>query len=437
LPAPSLRGTEKIPGVAVAVVKNGRVVKAAGYGYSNLEHLSPAGPETVFQAGSIGKQFTAVAVMLQVADGKLALDDSITKFLVGAPASWRPITIRHLLTHTSGIADYEDETLDLRRDYSDDEHVKLAFGLELEFPAGSRWSYSNTGYVLLGIIVNKVSGRFYGDVLRERVFEPLGMKTARTISEEDIVLNRAAGYRLVNGELKNQEWVSPSLNTTADGGLYLTVSDLVAWDAGLRAGAILKPDVWAQIFEPVRLNSGNPYPYGFGWFVDDFSGQKRHHHAGQWQGFETYFSRYLGDELTVALLCNLSPAQTERFMDRIAAIFIPTLATLPSIPIPDLEPKTAAKLTTLLSEAAGGRLTAEEFAYVPAGFFPKTATKYRDLLRDLGPLTRIELLERRQLGDDRVYRYRVVFSSRSLLVRLGLTSDAKVSQLLLREEQKP
>jgi hypothetical protein len=285
--------------------------------------------------------------------------------------------------------------------------------------------------------VHKVSGRFYGDVLRERVFEPLGMKSARVISEEDIVPNRAAGYRLVNGELKNQEWVSPSLNTTADGTLYLTLPDLVAWDAGLRARAILKPEEWSQVFEPVRLNSGKPYPYGFGWFVDDFSGQKRQHHAGQWQGFETYISRYLGDDLTVVVLCNLAGTQPERFVDGIAAIYNPTLATPPSMPIPDLEPQTAAKLTTMLSEAAGGRLITEEFAYVPAGFFPKTATKYRDLLRDLGPLSRTELLERRQLGDDWVYRYRAVFANKSILVRLGLTSDAKVSQFSLREEQKP
>ena len=148
--------------------------------------------------------------------------------------------MRHLLTHTSGIPDYGPETVDFRKDYTEEELARLAFGLKLEFAPGSRWNYSNTGYVLLGIIVGKASGRFYGDLLAERVFAPLGMKTARVISEADIVPNRAAGYRLVDGQLKNQEWVAPKLNTTADGSLYLSVLDLVAWDRGLRAGAVLE-----------------------------------------------------------------------------------------------------------------------------------------------------------------------------------------------------
>ena len=129
--------------------------------------------------------------------------------------------------------------MDYRHDYTEDELEKMASGLTPEFPPGSRWNYSNTGYVLLGIIIHKASGQFYGDVLRERVFTPLGMRSARVISEADIVPNRAAGYDLVKGELKNQEWVAPKLNTTADGSLYLSLQDYIAWDRGLRAKKIL------------------------------------------------------------------------------------------------------------------------------------------------------------------------------------------------------
>ncbi|PYP99407.1 MAG: hypothetical protein DMF82_24930, partial [Acidobacteria bacterium] len=163
------------------------------------------------------KQFTASAIMTLVEDGRLKLDDPITTHLANSPEAWKAITVRHLLTHTSGIPDYTEGTIDLRRDYTEDELAKLAFGLKLEFAPGSRWNYSNTGYLMLGVLVHRASGRFYGDVLRDRVFMPLGMKTARIISEEDIVPHRAAGYRLVGGELKNQEWVAPKLNTTADG----------------------------------------------------------------------------------------------------------------------------------------------------------------------------------------------------------------------------
>jgi len=191
---------QHLPGVAIGVIKNGALVKAQGYGVANLEHGVPVGPTTIFQSGSLGKQFTAVAVMLQVEDGKLSLDDPIKKFFPDAPETWRAITVRHLLTHTSGMPDYEEGKLDYRKDYTEDELARFACGLLLEFPAGSRWNYSNTGYVLLGAIVRRVSGSFYGDVLTARVFKPLGMATARTISEADIVANRAAGYRLDKGK---------------------------------------------------------------------------------------------------------------------------------------------------------------------------------------------------------------------------------------------
>jgi CubicO group peptidase (beta-lactamase class C family) len=255
----------------------------------------------------------------------------VTKFFPDAPAAWQAITVRHLLTHTSGIPDYEDVEsgpayVDLRRDYSEEELARFAFKLTLDFPAGSRWNYSNTGYVLLGVIIRKASGQFYGDLLRERVFGPLGMTTARVISEADIVPNRAAGYRLDKGDLKNQQWVSPTLNTTADGALYLSVQDLIAWDKGLRSGAILDSKSWAQVYDPVRLSSGDAYPYGFGWFVDTVNGNRLLHHSGAWQGFRAKISRYLGEDLTIIVLANLAEADPARFVDGIAGVFDPALA---------------------------------------------------------------------------------------------------------------
>jgi CubicO group peptidase (beta-lactamase class C family) len=320
------RGRQKVPGVAVAIVQKGEVLLARGYGLANVELNVPVKPETIFQSGSVGKQFTSALVMLLVEEGKLSLADPISKFFPGAPPEWEKITVRHLLTHTSGIPNYTDESLDYRKDYTEEDLTKLAFGLKLEFPPGSKWSYSNTGYVLLGFIIGKVSGRFYGDLLADRIFGPLGMKTARIISEEDIVPNRAAGYRLVKGQLKNQEWVAPKLNTTADGSLYLSILDMVAWDRGLRAGAILKPESWAQVYTPVRLNDGKTQPYGFGWDVETVAGQEVHGHGGAWQGFKSYIVRYLGDDLTIIALANLAEAKPQAFCDGIAAIFDPKLA---------------------------------------------------------------------------------------------------------------
>jgi N-acyl-D-aspartate/D-glutamate deacylase len=262
-----------------------------------------------------------------VQDGKLSLTDPLSKFFDKAPASWRDITVRHLLTHTSGIPDYNDGQLDYRRDYTEDELVAFAMTLPLDFAPGSEWKYSNTGYILLGAIVRKASGSFYGDALRDRVFTPLGMTTARIISEADIVANRAAGYRLERGELRNQTWVSPALNTTADGSLYLSLRDLIAWDRGIREGAVLRPESWRHIFTPVTLTGGRAHPYGFGFEVDRIAGLAVHRHGGSWQGFKAYLARYGTNDLTVIALANLAQAVPRRVVDRIAAAEIPALST--------------------------------------------------------------------------------------------------------------
>ena len=322
--------SQRIPGVAVAVVRKGEIVKMRGYGLANVEHHVAVTDETIFQSGSVGKQFTAAAVMLQVEDGKLALSDPLIKFFPDGPASWRDITVRHLLTHTSGIPDYTDGLVDYRRDYTEEQLVKFAQSLTLDFAPGAEWKYSNTGYVLLGAIVRKASGAFYGDVLKTRVFAPLGMTTARIISESEIVPHRAAGYRLVKDALQNQDWVSPALNTTADGSLYLSLRDLVAWDRGLRGKAILNTASWQAVFSPVTLNSGRRHPYGFGWEVDRIAGQDVHQHGGSWQGFKTYIARYLGDDVTVIVLANLAQANPRRIANAVAASLIPKLTAAPT-----------------------------------------------------------------------------------------------------------
>jgi CubicO group peptidase (beta-lactamase class C family) len=423
---------QKIPGLAVAVVKHGNALLVKGYGEANVEHHVPVKPATVFQSGSVGKQFTSTAVMLLVEDGKIALTDSITKYFPNAPATWKGITVRHLLTHTSGIPDYTTDAMDYRRDYSEDQLEQMAFGLTPEFPPGSRWNYSNTGYILLGIIVHKASGQFYGDVLRDRVFGPLGMKTARVISEADIVANRAAGYVLAKGELKNQEWVAPKLNTTADGSLYLSLEDYLAWDRGLREKKVLTPASWATIFTPVTLTSGNRYPYGFGWSIDTVAGQPRLHHGGAWQGFQTYISRYLGDDMTIVVLSNLGASQPGVIVDGIAAVLDPALKPKPLQPIEDREPKVRAQVEAILAATRDGKLSPNDFAYVRAGFFPGAAKAYQQALAGVGKPDSLTLLERTVLGDDRIYVYDVRFGAKAFRVRLGLAPDDKVSAFALR-----
>lgn len=347
---------QRIPGLALGVCRDGKLVKAQGYGLANVEHQVPVRPETVFQSGSVGKQFTASAVMLLVEAGKLDLDVPITRYFEGAPLSWQGVTVRHLLTHTSGIKDWEGEKdIDYRRDYSEDELVKLAMSLPPDFAPGTQWSYSNTGYVLLGILVHKVSGQFYADFLRERVFEPLGMTTTRVISEAQIVPNRAAGYELVEGRLQNQAWVSPSLNTTADGSLYLTALDLAKWDAALHDDRLLKPGGLARMWTPVKLANGTTYPYGFGWGIDEQRGHRLIEHGGSWQGFRSAIARYVESGLTVIVLANLAQANAEAIASGVAGVLDPSLALPdPYTPRPDPDPGRTAALREVLAAWAEG-----------------------------------------------------------------------------------
>jgi CubicO group peptidase (beta-lactamase class C family) len=321
---------QRIPGVALAVMRDGSIVKATGYGLANVELDVPVSPGTIFQTGSVGKQFTATAIMMLVESGKLRLDDSIARYFPEAHAAWRGITVRHLLTHTSGIPDYggEEDTMgkgiiNFRQDYTEDQLIEKFAGLPLDFAPGSKWKYSNTGYVILGVLIHRVTGQFYGDFLSEHIFKPLGMTATRIISEADIIPHRSSGYRLVKGVLKNQEWVAPSLNTTADGALYTNVLDLAKWDASLYTTRLLSRASLDTMWTPVALSDGTTHGYGFGWGIRTVNGRRLLSHSGAWQGFTMNISRYIDDQLTVVVLTNLDEdnSHPDRIAQGVAALY--------------------------------------------------------------------------------------------------------------------
>ena len=195
----------------------------------------------------------------------------------------------------------------------------------MKFKPGEKWAYSNTGYHVLGFLCNKVGGKFYTDQLAERVFKPAGMTTARLISEANIVPNRSGGYELRGGEPKNQQWVSPKLNTTADGSLYVTVRDMVQWDLALRDKKLFKPETYDAMWAPMKLNDGKTQPYGFGWALGPVNGRKCVSHGGAWQGFTSYIARYVEDDLTVIVLTNRAGANPGRITQTIAGHYVPAL----------------------------------------------------------------------------------------------------------------
>jgi len=345
---------ERVPGVSVAVVRGGKVVLARGYGEANVELHAPATDSTVYQSGSIGKQFTAALILRLAANDRLGLDDPIRRHLPEGPPAWDSITVRHLLTHTSGIPDYTDSVVDLQREYTEADLVRVAAGLPPLFRPGERWSYSNTGYVLLGAIVRRVTGVFYGDLLRQEIFGPLGLRTARIISEADIVANRAAGYRLSRDSLRNQEWVSPSLNTTADGSLYLTVNDLAGWMLGWEAGRVLSERDREAAWTPVRLNDGGTFPYGFGWDLSELRAERRIGHTGAWQGFRTSIQRFPKADLTVIVLANLAEAHPEAMSLAIAGLLEPALVPPHRLPAPLPGARPPLPIEELVGRIAGG-----------------------------------------------------------------------------------
>jgi CubicO group peptidase (beta-lactamase class C family) len=341
---------QNIPGLSLAIVQDGKPILVKGYGIANLEHNVPVKPETIFQSGSVGKQFTAAAVMLLVEDGKVALDEKAGRYLGPVPAAWNDITVRHLLTHTAGLASYP-KGFDFRRDYTEDELLKVILGQPLAFKPGDKWQYANLGYVALGILISKVSGKFYGDFLQERVFKPLGMATARIISEADIVPNRAAGYQFGQGALKNQNWVSPTMNTTADGSLYLSLLDMIKWDAAQRPGALLKQSSLDAMWTPVKLNAGTTHPYGFGWALNARNGRKIIEHGGAWQGFMSHIARYVDDGLSVIVFVNRGGVPAGAIANGVAALVDPDLVEKPAA---DKQPALTAAHRKLLADLVGG-----------------------------------------------------------------------------------
>ena len=356
---------EQVPGLAVGIYSRGKILLAKGYGMANVELNVPVKPETIFQSGSVGKQFVSAAMMILVEEGKVSLDDSIVKYFPNAPASWKPILVKNLLSHTSGLAEYESGEragpkgpFYLRLDFSEDELVEKVEALPINFAPGEEWAYRNTNYLLLGILIHKVTGEPYADYLQERIFKPWYMVSTRLISEKDIIPNRASGYQLVAHQLKNQDWVSPTFNSTADGTLYFNVLDLAKWDEALYGTSLLKQASLDRIWTVFPLSQGQPNRanYGFGWSISAVNGHKLIQHGGAWQGFTCVIQRYVDDSLTVVVLTNLAGANPGQFATRIAGLVNPAV-----VPPPPREHKEIAVNPKLFAGYVGKYQLARDF----------------------------------------------------------------------------
>jgi D-alanyl-D-alanine carboxypeptidase len=293
-----------IPGVAIAVVRGGTVLKAAGYGVADIEHSVPVTAQTVFKIGSVSKQFLASGIMLLAQDGRLSVDDAIAKHVPNTPASWSGITLRHFLTHTSGVI-REGPGFDPYRVQPDSTLIQSAFAAPLEFPTGTKYQYCNVCYFTLADIIARSSGKPWDAFLGERIFAPLGMTSTRTTTTNALIPNRARGYVWQKDHFDNaEEWLA----VRPSGAFLSTVLDLAKWDAALYTDRVLTRASRDAMYTPVQLRDGRSHLYGFGWIVDTFDGHRRVHHGGSLPGFRAEMARFPDDSLTVIVLTNADGA---------------------------------------------------------------------------------------------------------------------------------
>ena len=309
-----------IPGVSIAVVRGGKLIRADGYGVADLEHGVPVTPQTVFKIGSVSKQFLATGIMLLAQDGRLSVDDPVAKYYAGAPESWNGITLRHFLTHTSGVT-REGPAFDPLKMQPDSVVIRSAFAKPLEFPTGSKYQYCNVCYFTLAEIIARVSGKPWDDFVAERVFRPTGMAASRTTTTTQLVPHRARGYTWRDTAYVN----APEYLALRPSGAFLsTVLDLAKWDAALYDDRVLTKASRATMWTPVRLTGGGTYGYGFAWELDSLDGHWQVHHGGSLPGFRAEMARFPNDSLTVIVLTNADGARPDEIARGVARIYLST-----------------------------------------------------------------------------------------------------------------
>jgi CubicO group peptidase (beta-lactamase class C family) len=328
------------PGAAVLVVRNGRAVFRRGYGITDLRNLRKIDEHTNFRLASFTKQFTAACIMLLVRDGKLHYDDHLTDLFPEFPAYGKAITVRNLLNHTSGLPDYEDILVKQHPDTPEEKIPQIldAGVLKLlkqqtsgKFPAGAKWEYSNSGYAVLAMIVEKMSGKPFGQFLQEKIFDPLKMTNTLAYEQgKNEVPNRAYGHTR-KGDGWQETDQSPTSAVLGDGGIYSSLNDLAKWDRAIRdhtllTAAEMQPALTAvqPTDGPAKSPDGKVASYGFGWFLDPHQGHMRMFHDGETIGFRTTIQRFPDDELTIIVLANRADVDPEQLALKVADLYFST-----------------------------------------------------------------------------------------------------------------
>lgn len=426
---------QHVVGLSLGVVKDGNLVKAKGYGLANVEWNVPATKDTLYNIASIGKQFTATAIMMLVEDGKVGLDDSITNYLSDIPKAWGAVTVRHLLTHTSGIKDYpslQDFGKLNKSPVTTRQLIDLLASFPLESRPGEKWRYCNIGYHLLGEIVAKVSGRPYVDFLHERIFAPLGMNCTRPYDASSIITNRANPYEWQNGTLRNADYLDYSWAFGA-GAEASTVVDLAKWDANLRTEKLLPRKRWEEMWTPVTLSDGSTFPYGFGWHVQIDGTNRVIWHGGGDPGFLSAMFHWLDDRVTVIVLLTAGshflPNGQESSADIALGVSRRYIPRLGLKPIEDTEPALTKKMRSVFESLIKGKL---EHSVISSNFNAKRLSdieQWAAQLSDLGAVKSFVPDWKYETNSVRDFAWRAVFRKATVNFGVSLDTDDKISRL--------
>jgi CubicO group peptidase (beta-lactamase class C family) len=313
---------QQIPGLSLAVVKDGKLLLTHGYGLADVELNVAATPETVFQIQSITKTFTASAIMMLSKEGKVGLDDEIGKYLQGVPETWKGITIRRLLNHTSGIKDYINEPYaSLRIETTDEDVFRETAKRPLNFQPGEKYAYCNTGYLLLGMVIRKTSGEPYGEFLRKRIFQPLGMSNTRVISLKEIIPRRASGYSLEDGKLIRGDYVADSILSYPGGGIVSTVLDMAKYEAIWLGHQLLEESTIKEMWTQGTLNDTSRTIYGLGWGINDLRGERFFTHSGgHMTGFASRYAVFPKHRMSIIILSNRNETNTDVIVQGVAGL---------------------------------------------------------------------------------------------------------------------
>lgn len=368
----------QIPALSLIVLHDGKVLQKHDYGVINLELDVPNRAGSAFMIGSMSKQFAAAATMVLVEQKKIALDDPVSQYLPGLPIAWSTVTVRQLLTHTSGITSYTDvdafETYNAK-EATHDEVIATVRNLPMNFPPGERFQYNNTGYFLLGMMIEKITGESYGQFLTEHIFAPAGMTDSRLNTPAQIVHERVPGYSLSAGKLVNPHFQSMTWPYSG-GAVISTITDLAKWDAAMYRDDVLSQSAFKQMWTPMRLNDGTVAQYGFGWHLEQLRNHLLVWHTGHIDGFSSFFGRLPDLGLSVILLTNQEDLDPDLIGEAVLAFYDSSL-TPPEMLEPAISDPDAARTARVLEAAHDLAIDNRKSPWITAGLRENTTRGQR------------------------------------------------------------